>query len=143
MSANLEFVRELFGSKELIELARRGEVPVDAMYTDDAVVDNSNFDVPGLAGTHHGTDEIRRFWMEWYGAWSDLRWEANFYEKGNVVLADVHELVVVGSKSGVRLEQPHAQTLRFRGNRVDLQVIYPDRAEGFAAAGIEMPSAAR
>jgi hypothetical protein len=139
VSTNLDFVRDLFGSKELIELARRGEAPIDAMYTEDAVVDNTNFEVPGLAGMYRGAEEIRRFWMDWYGAWSDLQWKADFYERESVVLADVRELVAVGSKSGVRVEQPHAQTLRFRGNRVDLHVIYPDRAQGFAAAGIVVP----
>ena len=140
MSANLELVKGIFALEGLFEFLKRGEGLFDQVYTEDALIDVRDFDTPGLDPVYVGHKEIRRFWMDWFGPWNSMTWQADFHEKGEWVLADVYEFRVEGESSGIELEMPHGQTFLFRNGLVDRTRIHPEREFAFVEAGIDPPS---
>jgi ketosteroid isomerase-like protein len=139
VSANLEFVRGLYENEDLFELGKRGDAPIELVYTPDAVVDIGAFEAPGLQATYSGLAEVRRFWADWFGAWESIRWRAEFHEREPWVLADVFEFVATGAASGIEVEMPNAQTFLFRDGRVERHKLHRDREAAFVEAGIELP----
>jgi hypothetical protein len=131
----------MFDIDGLFEALKRGEGLFDQTYTENALIDVRDFGTPGLDPVYVGRKEIRRFWMEWFGAWDSMRWQANFYERGEWVVADVFEFVVKGESSGIELEMPHGQTFQFKDGLVDRWRMHPERDLAFAEAGIEPPAA--
>ena len=84
VSANLELVKGIFALDGLFEFLKRGEGLFDQVYTEDALIDVRDFDTPGLDPVYVGHKEIRRFWMDWFGPWSSMTWQADFHEKRRV-----------------------------------------------------------
>jgi hypothetical protein len=140
VSANLDLIKSAFVADELFQDVKRGEWNLEKIYAEKALIDVRDFDTPGFDPVYVGHDAIRRFWMEWFAPWDSMTWNAEFYERGGWVVADVVDFVVKGEASGIELEMPHAQTYFLRGGLIDRLRIYQSRKFAFLEAGIELPA---
>ena len=78
----------------------------------------------------------RRFWKQVLSAWSGLEWEAEFFERGDTVVA-VLDQRSRAEPSGEERHRHYAQLLRFRDSRIVFWKPYADPAEALKAAGID------
>jgi len=134
-SPNADFVRRLFETfPEVQERLKSGTLPIGPPLSKDIVWDASEIRLPDTGdGMFHGHDGVRRFWMAWLSAWSDVSFEFELYDAGDKVLAAVDQ-----QNKGSEIEVPlrYAQIWTFEDGEVVHWKIYMDKAVAFEAAGI-------
>jgi ketosteroid isomerase-like protein len=102
-------------------------------YAEDAVWRTGSVD----SSVHTGPRGVARAMDEWVGAFTDYWLETeDLIEAGEQVLLLVRE-GGVGKASGVRVEEEAAMIFTVRDGKIVSACGYTDRAEAFAAAGVE------
>ncbi len=130
---NVEFVRcayEAFGAGG-----------VEAMMSDywaaDIVWDVSAMNIPGL-GTHHGYEEVKSFFDDWFGAFPFESWEHDverLVDAGDCIVATVTQRGR-GTTSGAVAELHMGQVVTVRDGRIVRLDVYPDQKQALEVAGL-------
>jgi len=131
MSANLELVRSIYADWERGDLSRSDWADPEIEYVEVGGVE---------PGTWKGLTAIAERWLNFLGAWNDVRVTAEEYRE----LDDERVLVLVhlsgrGRTSGLDLEQMSAKTahlIQSRHGKVTGMVFYYDRDHAFADLGL-------
>jgi ketosteroid isomerase-like protein len=134
---NLELVRGLFEmSHRGLDLLKMGTAPLELVYDRDVVFDLTDFEMEGMDYEYRGLDGARRFWKQVLAAWSGLEWEAEFFERDDIVVAvlDQHSRA---EASGEEVHRIYAQMFRFRDSRIVFWKPYAEPADALRAAGID------
>ena len=115
---------------------------VDGLFAEFATPDFEYY--PGIAraldgGTGYcGREGVDRFAADTSENWEELQTVAEeFRDLGDRVLV-LGRLKGLGKGSGVPVDQPFANILDFRGDRIWRSRVYLDRAEGLRAAGLSV-----
>jgi ketosteroid isomerase-like protein len=134
---NLDLVRGLFEmSHRGLDLLKIGTAPLELVYDRDVVFDLSDFEMEGMDSEYRGLEGARRFWKQVLAAWSGLEWEAEFFERGDTVVAvlDQHSRAEASGEESHRI---YAQLFRFRDSRIVFWKPYADPAVALKAAEID------
>jgi ketosteroid isomerase-like protein len=87
-------------------------------------------------GCYQGREGVERFVADTRENWEELQTIAEeFRDLGDRVLV-LGRMKGRGKSSGVPVDQPFANILDFRGDRIWRSRVYLDRAEGLRAAGL-------
>jgi ketosteroid isomerase-like protein len=87
-------------------------------------------------GGYRGRDGVERFAVDTRENWEELQTIAEeFRDLGDRVLV-LGRMKGRGKSSGVPVDQPFANILDFRGDRIWRSRVYLDHAEGLRAAGL-------
>jgi ketosteroid isomerase-like protein len=90
----------------------------------------------GIDSTYHGHDGVRRFWETFIEPWERISIEVEEMRTvGDRVVALVR-FRAIGRGSGVKLDEPFAHVLTFRGSHVIRFEAFVDRTEALEAAGL-------
>jgi ketosteroid isomerase-like protein len=91
-----------------------------------------------FAGVYHGHDGMRAYWRRWLSAWEDVAaTEVEFVDRGQTVIALIHQQRLRGRGSGVEVDAPpYALVFTFRNGRVVRWVFYPTQTEALEAVGL-------
>jgi hypothetical protein len=134
---NLDLVRGLFEmSHRGLDLLKMGSAPLELVYDKEVVFDLTDFDIEGLDEEYRGLGGARRFWKQVLSGWSGLEWEAEFFERGDTVVAVLDQRSFAES-TGEERHRRYAQLLRFRDSRIVFWKPYSNPADALKAAGIE------
>jgi ketosteroid isomerase-like protein len=123
--------------KEFTRLFEAGDRTSWREYFDPNVIwDTSESSLPS-AGVYHGHQGVERFFREWAGAWSDLRFETREYiEAGDSVIVVLHQSGI-GRGSGVRAERDFFGVYDLRDSKVVRYRQYESRKAALEAAGLQ------
>lgn len=93
---------------------------------------------PGTELVYRGHDGVREFWRTFLEPWPDVQVMIDRAHEGpgDVVVLEVR-FRATGAGSGIELDQPFVHVLSVRDGKLTRFHAYADRAEAFAAAGID------
>jgi len=130
--------------RDIVEVAKRSvhaynQRDVDTFFAEIATSDLEWW--PGLTrgvegGCYQGREGIERFLADTAETWEELQTvPEEFRDLGDRVIV-LGRMQGRGRGSGVPVDQPFANILDFRGDRICRSQVYLDRAEGLRAAGL-------
>ena len=89
-----------------------------------------------LTGVCRGTEAVRQWWREWFGAWEALQFEYELVEAGDRVIA-LLDLRMRGRSTGIEVTLgKHAWVNTFRDGLIVQSKLYMSQSEALKAVGL-------